>query len=105
MRSDLKKTRLLHLGMSENQLNRNFLRNGRLRVKFLKTLQVTIPERVSVFESFGNNCSETSSLQINGTMNYTDSKFFDTVYHPHYDYFGKIDYWEDTEKSIFYFDY
>ena len=66
----------------------------------LKLAKVTIPEKVSVFESFGNNCSETSNLQIIGTINYTDSKFFDTVYHPHFDYFGKIDYWEDTEKGI-----
>ena len=30
VRSDLKKTRLLHLGYVENQLIRSFLRNGRL---------------------------------------------------------------------------
>ena len=31
VRSDLKKTRLLHLGNVENHLIRNFLRTGRLR--------------------------------------------------------------------------
>ena len=31
----LKKSRLLHLGNVENHVNRNFLRNRRLRVKFL----------------------------------------------------------------------
>ena len=30
--SDLKKTRLLHLGNVKNHLIRNFLRNGRVRV-------------------------------------------------------------------------